>query len=61
MFATASGANAEFLRSLGVGEPIDYRTQRFEDVVRDVDAVVDLVGGDVQARSKWDNGSMMGP
>ena len=25
---------------------IDYRTARFDDVVKDVDAVIDLVGGD---------------
>jgi NADPH:quinone reductase-like Zn-dependent oxidoreductase len=27
---------------------VDYRTQRFEDEVRDADAVLDLVGGDMQ-------------
>jgi NADPH:quinone reductase-like Zn-dependent oxidoreductase len=30
---------------------IDYRTEPFEDSVRDADAVVDLVGGDTQRRS----------
>jgi NADPH:quinone reductase-like Zn-dependent oxidoreductase len=30
---------------------IDYRTQRFEEEVRDVDVVVDLVGGEIQKRS----------
>lgn len=30
---------------------IDYRKERFEDLVRDYDAVFDTVGGDVQARS----------
>ena len=30
---------------------IDYRTQRFEEEVRDADAVIDLVGGETQARS----------
>jgi NADPH:quinone reductase-like Zn-dependent oxidoreductase len=30
---------------------IDYRTQRFEEHIRDADAVIDLVGGETQARS----------
>jgi len=30
---------------------IDYRTQRFEEVVHDYDAVLDTLGGEVQARS----------
>ena len=30
---------------------IDYRTQRFEEEVRDADAVIDLVGGETQKRS----------
>ena len=30
---------------------IDYRTQRFEEEVRDADAVIDLVGGETQDRS----------
>jgi NADPH:quinone reductase-like Zn-dependent oxidoreductase len=30
---------------------IDYRTQRFEEEVRDADAVIDLVGGETQQRS----------
>jgi NADPH:quinone reductase-like Zn-dependent oxidoreductase len=30
---------------------LDYHTQRFEDEVKDVDAVLDLVGGETQLRS----------
>jgi NADPH:quinone reductase-like Zn-dependent oxidoreductase len=30
---------------------IDYRSQRFEEEVRDADAVIDLVGGEAQSRS----------
>jgi NADPH:quinone reductase-like Zn-dependent oxidoreductase len=30
---------------------VDYRTQRFEDEVKDADAVLDLVGGETQIRS----------
>lgn len=42
--ATCSADNAEFVRGLGADEVIDYRTQRFEDVVSDVDVVIDLIG-----------------
>jgi NADPH:quinone reductase-like Zn-dependent oxidoreductase len=51
VIATASAANHEFLRGLGADEVIDYRTQRFEDVAKDVDVVLDPVGGDTQDRS----------
>src|SRR5258706_10896668 len=47
----SSGRNQAFLRELGVDEPIDYEKTRFEDVVRDVDVVLDTLGGDTQARS----------
>ena len=43
--ATASSANLDFVRSLGADEVIDYRAERFEDMVRDVDVVFDTVGG----------------
>ncbi len=49
--ATASAANADFVRSLGAEKVIDYRTTKFEDVVQDVDAVIDTVGGDIIERS----------
>jgi NADPH:quinone reductase-like Zn-dependent oxidoreductase len=51
VFATASTKNQELLRELGVDEPIDYSEQRFEDVARDVDLVLDLIGGETQERS----------
>jgi NADPH:quinone reductase-like Zn-dependent oxidoreductase len=50
--ATTSSANIELVRSLGADQVIDYRNQRFTDKVKDVDVVVDTVGGDVQA-SSW--------
>jgi NADPH:quinone reductase-like Zn-dependent oxidoreductase len=49
--ATTSVANAGFVRSLGAETVIDYHTTKFEDVVRDVDAVIDTVGGDLLERS----------
>jgi NADPH:quinone reductase-like Zn-dependent oxidoreductase len=51
VIATASERNHEFLRSLGADVVIDYRTQRFEDVARDVDVVLDPIGGETQLRS----------
>jgi NADPH:quinone reductase-like Zn-dependent oxidoreductase len=48
---TASAANLDFVRSLGADEVIDYRAERFEDVVRDVDVVFDTVGGETLERS----------
>jgi NADPH:quinone reductase-like Zn-dependent oxidoreductase len=50
--ATASAHNLEFVRSLGADEVIDYRAGRFEDQVRDVDAVFDTVGGETLSRSR---------
>jgi NADPH:quinone reductase-like Zn-dependent oxidoreductase len=52
VIATASGQNLDFVRDLGADEVIDYRAQRFEDAVRDVDVVFDGVGGDTLARSR---------
>src|SRR5712672_64055 len=37
VFATASTKNQELLRELGADEIIDYSTQRFEDVARNID------------------------
>ena len=48
---TASAANRDFVRSLGADEVIDYRAERFEGVVRDVDVVFDTVGGETLERS----------
>jgi NADPH:quinone reductase-like Zn-dependent oxidoreductase len=51
IIATAGIDDAPFVRELGADEVIDYRAQRFEDSVRDADAVIDLVGGETQRRS----------
>lgn len=48
---TASADNEGYLRELGVDAVVDYRHQRFESVVDDVDLVLDAVGGDTLARS----------
>jgi NADPH:quinone reductase-like Zn-dependent oxidoreductase len=51
VFATASTKNQELLRELGADETIDYTRQRFEDVARKIDIVLDPIGGDTQERS----------
>src|ERR1700730_1466577 len=51
VFATASTKNQDWLRKLGVDEPIDYTQQRFEDVARNIDIVLDTIGGETQERS----------
>jgi len=51
VIGTASAGNAEFLKSIGADETIDYKTQKFEELVHDVDLVLDTVGGDTLARS----------
>jgi NADPH:quinone reductase-like Zn-dependent oxidoreductase len=51
VIATASAGNLDYLKSLGADEVIDYRATRFEDVVKDVDVVLDLIGKDTQERS----------
>jgi NADPH:quinone reductase-like Zn-dependent oxidoreductase len=48
---TAATDDIAFVRNLGADTVIDYRTQRFEEEVRDADAVIDLVGGETQERS----------
>jgi NADPH:quinone reductase-like Zn-dependent oxidoreductase len=51
IFATASGQDLAYLRSLGAEQVIDYRSERFEQKVKEMDAVVDLIGGETLARS----------
>lgn len=49
--ATASGDDIEFVKSLGADEAIDYKTQKFEEVLHDFDAVFDTVGGETTDKS----------
>jgi len=51
VIATASAANQELLRQLGADQTIDYTATKFEDVVKNVDVVLDSVGGATLARS----------
>jgi NADPH:quinone reductase-like Zn-dependent oxidoreductase len=49
--ATATAADRLLLRELGADEMIDYHAARFEEHVRDIDLVFDLIAGDTQQRS----------
>jgi NADPH:quinone reductase-like Zn-dependent oxidoreductase len=51
VIATASTANQDFLKQLGADVAIDYAKQKFEDVAKDVDVVLDSIGRDTLARS----------
>lgn len=51
VIGTASASNLDLLRKLGADEVVDYKTQKFEDVVHDVDLVFDTVGGETLQRS----------
>jgi NADPH:quinone reductase-like Zn-dependent oxidoreductase len=51
VIATASTANQDLLKQLGVDQAIDYTTTKFEDAVKDVDVVLVAVRGDTLARS----------
>jgi NADPH:quinone reductase-like Zn-dependent oxidoreductase len=51
VIGTASPNNHEFLRSLGVDQVIDYTSQKFEDVVKNVDLVLNTADADTTARS----------
>ena len=51
VIATASAGNEALVRDLGADEFVDYRSQRFEDVLDGVDVVLDTIGGDTLKRS----------
>jgi NADPH:quinone reductase-like Zn-dependent oxidoreductase len=51
VIATASTANQDLLKQLGADVPIDYTKTQFEEVAKDVDAVLDPVGKDTLSRS----------
>jgi NADPH:quinone reductase-like Zn-dependent oxidoreductase len=48
---TASAENRDFLLRLGANEVIDYRHAPFEQAVREVDVVLDTIGGETRERS----------
>jgi NADPH:quinone reductase-like Zn-dependent oxidoreductase len=48
---TAAAKDTSYVRGLGAYGVIDYGVKRFEEQVKDVDAVLDTVGGDTLERS----------
>jgi NADPH:quinone reductase-like Zn-dependent oxidoreductase len=51
VIATASTRNQDLLKQVGADVAIDYTKQKFEDIAKDVDVVLDSVGGDTRSRS----------
>ncbi|HEY2474359.1 MAG TPA: NADP-dependent oxidoreductase, partial [Candidatus Cybelea sp.] len=51
VIAVAAASDSTYLHTLGAEKEIDFRTQRFEDEVSGVDAVIDTVGGETQTCS----------
>lgn len=51
VIATGSAGDVDEIKSLGADQVIDHRASRFEEQVFEVDAVIDLVGGETQTRS----------
>lgn len=48
---TTSTENLAMVRALGADTVIDYKTQKFEDLVHDYDLVFDTMGGETRLRS----------
>jgi alcohol dehydrogenase len=48
---TVSTNDKQFVQELGANQVIDYKTENFEDILHDYDAVFDTVGGDTYKRS----------
>ena len=51
VIATASGSKRKFVEGLGADEVIDYTAVDFAEAVRDIDLVLDTIGGDTPRRS----------
>jgi alcohol dehydrogenase len=50
VFATVGKRNVELVKRLGANVAIDYRSERFEDVAKYCDVVLDSAGGDTLVR-----------
>jgi len=51
VIGTASEKNEAFLEKLGVDQFINYKNEKFEEVVHDLDGVLDAMGGEVLHKS----------
>jgi NADPH:quinone reductase-like Zn-dependent oxidoreductase len=48
---TVSTNDKQFVQEMGANQMIDYKTQKFEDILNDYDAVFDTIGGETYRRS----------
>lgn len=48
---TVSGNDLDYVKELGADEVIDYKTQNFEEILKDYDAVFDTVGSETTNKS----------
>ncbi|PEM57066.1 NADP-dependent oxidoreductase [Bacillus wiedmannii] len=48
---TASEAGADLVKSLGADKIINYKTEKFEEILKDYDAVFDTIGGTTLEKS----------
>lgn len=51
VITTVSSGDVEFVKSLGVDEVIDYKNEKFEEKISNIDAVFDTIGGETLDRS----------
>lgn len=51
VITTAAASDTDFVKSIGADEVIDYKNQKFEDMVKDIDFILDTVGGENFVRS----------
>jgi NADPH:quinone reductase-like Zn-dependent oxidoreductase len=51
VIGTASAGGVAYVRGLGADQVIDYKAKPFEQEIRDVDVVLDTIGGETQERS----------
>ena len=51
VYATASAKDIKYVKGLGADNVIDYKSQKFEDIAKDCDAVFDPIGGETYTRS----------
>ena len=51
VIGTTSQENIDFVKKLGADKVIDYKNEKFEEKLKNIDLVIDLVGGDTQKRS----------
>jgi len=51
VIGTTDAGSIDLVKALGADQVIDYKSERFEELVRDADLVLDSIGGDTQDRS----------